>query len=55
MTVTQLGIVFGPGLFGLGVDVSGSFRLVWAALAGCLVLAGLLIVLVKEGQGISTE
>lgn len=48
MTVTQIGIVLGPALFGLLVDSTKSYRLVWALLGCALGLAAITFLYVRE-------
>jgi MFS transporter, ACS family, aldohexuronate transporter len=47
-TIQQPGILIGPFLFGLVVDMTGSFRPAWALLAGFLVLAMLIMSAARE-------
>jgi len=50
MTLNQPGIVAGPWLFGMLVDVTGSYRLGWTAVAAGLLLGALAISQVREPQ-----
>jgi MFS family permease len=36
LTITQIGIVAGPPLFGFAVDISNSYRLAWLSLSGLI-------------------
>lgn len=48
LTMTSLGIVMGPPIFGLIVDTTGSYQLAWAFTAICAAVGTLLISLIRE-------
>jgi sugar phosphate permease len=48
LTMTSLGIVIGPPIFGLIVDTTGSYQLAWAFTAICAAAGTLLISLIRE-------
>jgi len=48
MMVSHVGILFGPFLFGLTVDVTHSYRVAWSLVAGSLVASAALFWLVRE-------
>jgi MFS family permease len=48
LTMTSLGIVIGPPIFGLIVDTTGSYQLAWAFTAICATVGTLLISLIRE-------
>ena len=47
-TFTSIGIMSGPPLFGLIVDITQSYRIAWLALVGVVALGMLLLVSVRE-------
>jgi ACS family hexuronate transporter-like MFS transporter len=47
----NLGVLFGPPLFGILIDISGSFSVAWFTLAFCMGLSSLLMIV---GAKIST-
>ena len=44
----NVGVLFGPPLFGLIVDRTGSYGAAWAMLAASSVVAGVCVALVRE-------
>jgi MFS family permease len=48
MTITQVGIILGPPLFGLVVDLTSSYRLAWLGLSGLLWLSLVLFKYIQE-------
>lgn len=46
----QLGIVFGPPLFGYVVDQTGSYRWAWMMIAAGVAVSGALLLTVREGH-----
>jgi len=48
LTMTSLGIIVGPPIFGLIVDSTGSYRLAWLFTAACIAVGTAIIALINE-------
>jgi hypothetical protein len=51
----NVGIIFGPPLFGLAVDATGSYKPSWLMMAGCAALAMAFVALWREPQAAQAE
>ncbi|MHB8918609.1 MAG: hypothetical protein ACYC4H_11335, partial [Desulfocucumaceae bacterium] len=48
MAIAAWGVVFGPPLFGLVVDITGSYRIAWGLLSVAILASTLLLRFVRE-------
>jgi cyanate permease len=57
MAIAQVGIFGGPFAFGVLVDLSGSYRMAWTAVAIALLVAAVLLRQIAEvsTQGVTVE